>query len=48
MLTAKIYVLTIMLCAVGQPQCVMPQVNTEHKTHFMIVLNMVWVMDMKF
>jgi len=34
MLTAKIYVLTIMLCAVGQPQCVMPQVITEHKTHY--------------
>ena len=34
MTAAKIYILTIMLCAIGQPQCVMPQVITEHKTHY--------------
>ena len=34
MTAAKIYVLTILLCSVGQPQCVLPQVITEHKTHY--------------
>ena len=34
MTAAKIYILTIMLCAVGQPQCVIPQVITEHNTHY--------------
>jgi hypothetical protein len=34
MTAAKIYILTIMLCAVGQPQCVMPQVISEHETHY--------------
>ena len=34
MTAAKIYILTIMLCSVGQPQCVMPQVITEHETHY--------------
>ena len=31
MTAAKIYILTIMLCAVGQPQCVMPQAISEHR-----------------
>jgi hypothetical protein len=34
MTAAKIYILTIMLCAVGQPQCVMPQAISEHRTHY--------------
>ena len=34
MTAAKIYILTIMLCSVGQPQCVIPQVITEHETHY--------------
>lgn len=34
MTAAKIYILTIMLCAVGQPQCVIPQVISEHSTHY--------------
>ncbi len=39
MTAAKIYILTIMLCAVGQPQCVMPQVISEHETHYDCVKN---------
>tara|TARA_B110000444_G_C18623040_1_gene493093 strand:+ start:44 stop:277 length:234 start_codon:yes stop_codon:yes gene_type:complete len=34
MISAKIYILTIMLCAVGQTQCVMPQGISEHLTHY--------------
>ena len=34
MTVAKIYVLTILLCSVGQPKCIVPQVITEHKTHY--------------
>ena len=34
MTAAKIYVLTILLCSVGQPKCIVPQVITEHKTHY--------------
>jgi len=34
MTVAKIYILTIMLCSVGQPQCVLPQVISEHNTHY--------------
>ena len=39
MTAAKIYILTIMLCAVGQTQCVMPQVISEHETHYDWVKN---------
>jgi len=34
MIATKIYVLTILLCSIGQPNCIIPQVITEHKTHY--------------